>query len=47
MKLDQGDNDPQSIANSVMAFAKSQNGSEEFYRALEAHILRSRDHFNC
>ena len=47
MKLDKGDSDPQSIANAVMAFSKSQNGSSEFFRALEAHILRSRDLFSC
>ena len=41
MKLDQGISDPQSIANCVSAYSKSQNGSEEYFRALEPHIIKN------
>ena len=47
MKMDQGETDPQSISNSILAYSKSQNGSEEFYRAMESFILQNKGDFNC
>jgi len=47
MKLDNGGADPQSISNTIWAYSKSQNGSEQFYRIMEQHIIKHKDEFNC
>ena len=47
MKLDKGLGDPQSIAHSILAYAKCQNGSTQFYQAMEKHIIAFKDKFNA
>lgn len=38
--------DPQSLANIAYAYAKSQNGSQQFFRALEPHIIAKKEALN-
>jgi len=45
-KLDNEGGDPQSIANIVLAYSKTQNGSEEFFYAMESHIINNAHRFN-
>jgi hypothetical protein len=33
------------VANFIQAFSKSQNGSTEFYQAMEKHVLANREKF--
>ncbi|CDW74735.1 UNKNOWN [Stylonychia lemnae] len=47
MKLDKGDGDPQSIANSILAYTKCQNGSLQFFQAMEKHIISYKDKFSA
>eukprot|EP00347_Sterkiella_histriomuscorum_P005962 403354597 len=46
MKLDKGEGDPQSIANTILSYTKCQNGSVQFYQAMEKHIIAYKDKFN-
>ena len=45
MKMDQDPAkvDPQSISNSILAYSKAQNGSEQFFMAMESYILHNKD----
>lgn len=38
--------DPKGIASVVMAYSKTQNGSVQFYQAMEKHIIACKDKFS-